>query len=385
METVGLINYIMSIAFAACYLYQFIYILIPLFKKGKAPQTAVALHKYGVLITARNEEAVIRGLIGSIREQTYPRELVTVFVAADNCTDRTAAAAREAGAVVYERFSTDRIGKGYALDFLLSRIASDYPPDAFDGFFVFDADNLLDENYISEMNKTFSEGHRIITSYRNSKNYDANWISAGYSLWFLRESQFLNNPRMLTGTSCAVSGTGFLVHRDVIRKNGGWKFFLLTEDIEFSIHSVLNGERIAFCKTAVLYDEQPTSFRQSWNQRLRWAKGFLQVFGKYGARLVKSIVSRRSFASYDMTMTIMPAMLLTLCGVLSTFVAVFVGVALGADVSQAVRSLVLTAVNAYLLLFAIGLITCISEWKMIHCRAASKIRYLFSFPLFLFT
>jgi glycosyltransferase involved in cell wall biosynthesis len=224
METVGLINYIMSIAFAACYLYQFIYILIPLFKKGKAPQTAVALHKYGVLITARNEEAVIRGLIGSIREQTYPRELVTVFVAADNCTDRTAAAAREAGAVVYERFSTDRIGKGYALDFLLSRIASDYPPDAFDGFFVFDADNLLDENYISEMNKTFSEGHRIITSYRNSKNYDANWISAGYSLWFLRESQFLNNPRMLTGTSCAVSGTGFLVHRDVIRKNGAGNF-----------------------------------------------------------------------------------------------------------------------------------------------------------------
>jgi cellulose synthase/poly-beta-1,6-N-acetylglucosamine synthase-like glycosyltransferase len=139
------------------------------------------------------------------------------------------------------------------------------------------------------------------------------------------------------------------------------------------------------CKTAVLYDEQPTSFRQSWNQRLRWAKGFLQVVGKYGARRVKSIVSRRSFASYDMTMTIMPAMLLTLCGVLSTFVAVFVGVALGADVSQAVRSLVLTAVNAYLLLFAIGLITCISEWKMIHCRAASKIRYLFSFPLFLFT
>ena len=57
--------------------------------------------------------------------------------------------------------------------------------------FVFDADNLLDENFISEMNKTFSQGYKIITSYRNSKNYDANWISAGYSLWFLRESQFL--------------------------------------------------------------------------------------------------------------------------------------------------------------------------------------------------
>ena len=38
------------------------------------------------------------------------------------------------------------------------------------------------------MNRTFSEGYEIITSYRNSKNYGDNWITAGYALWFLRES-----------------------------------------------------------------------------------------------------------------------------------------------------------------------------------------------------
>ncbi|NLE27736.1 MAG: glycosyltransferase, partial [Clostridiaceae bacterium] len=195
METVGLINYILSITFTVFYLYQFIYILAPIIKRSKPEPAAAIMHRYGVLISARNEETVIAQLIENIREQNYPSDLVTVFVVADNCSDNTAKVARDAGAVVYERLNEQQVGKGYALDFLLARINEDYPRDAFDGFFIFDADNLLDENFISEMNKTFSQGYKIITSYRNSKNYDASWISAGYSLWFLRESQFLNYSR----------------------------------------------------------------------------------------------------------------------------------------------------------------------------------------------
>ena len=382
MESVGLINYILSIAFTLCYLYQFIYILVPFFKKNKQPAAVTVLHRFGVLISARNEESVIANLVHNINEQNYPQGLVTVFVIADNCSDGTAMAARGAGAVVYERFDTKDVGKGFALDFLLTRISEDYKKDDFDGFFVFDADNLLDENYIAEMNKTFSQGHRIITSYRNSKNYDNNWISAGYSLWFMRESKYLNHSRMLLGTSCAVSGTGFLMHRDVVEQNGGWKFHLLTEDIEFSVHSIINGECIAFCKNAVLYDEQPTDFRQSWRQRMRWAKGFLQVFQKYGAPLVKSVLTRRSFSSFDMLMIIMPAIYLTMLGVLCNVIALTAGALLGYDVSSVIHSLLWAGVDGYLVLFAIGLVTVATEWKQIHCRPLMKIVYLFSFPLF---
>jgi cellulose synthase/poly-beta-1,6-N-acetylglucosamine synthase-like glycosyltransferase len=382
METVGLINYIISIAFTLCYLYQFFYFLVPLIKKNKPQAPAAVMHRFGILISARNEESVIANLINNISDQNYPQELVTVFVVADNCSDGTARTARDAGAVVYERFNKKEVGKGFALDYLLTQISRDYERDAFDGFFVFDADNLLDENYIAEMNKTFSQGHRIITSYRNSKNYDNNWISAGYSLWFMRESKFLNHSRMLLGTSCAVSGTGFLMHRDIIEKNDGWKFHLLTEDIEFSVHSILSGERIAYCKTAVLYDEQPTDFRQSWRQRLRWAKGFLQVFQKYGASLVKSVFTQRSFSCFDILMIIMPAIYVTMIGVLCNVVALAVGAMLGDDVSSILSSLFWASINGYLILFVIGLVTLVAEWKQIHCRPFIKIMYLFSFPLF---
>ena len=386
MEKIELINQIIAIVFSICYFYQIIYILLPFIMKERASKNTVKLHRYAVLISARNEETVITQLIDSIRDQTYPEDLVTVFVVADNCTDHTADIARKLGAVVYERFNLLNIGKGFALDFLLEKIRADYPRDVFDGFFVFDADNLLDENFISEMNKTFSDGHKIITSYRNSKNYAKNWISAGYSLWFLRESRYLNYPRMLIGSSCAVSGTGFLVSSEIIDQNGGWKFFTLTEDIEFSVHSVINGRRIAYCQNAVLYDEQPVTFRQAWNQRLRWAKGFLQVFRKHGGGLVGTLVKRRSWACFDLLMTIMPAIFLTVFCVGVNLIAMLATLPEGGgNPVVVVKSLLITVFNAYLLLFAIGGITVATQWKMIHCKPMFKILYLFTFPLFMFT
>ena len=296
LQFINTFNLAIFILFTLLYSYQIVYAIIALFgedKKQSEQRAVKKLHKYAVVISARNEGRVIGELIRSIKNQKYPSELLDIFVVADNCTDDTAEVSRKAGAIVYERFNHRQVGKGYALDFIFKIILSSHQDKGYEGFFVFDADNLLDENYVYEMNKVFDSGYRVITSYRNSKNYDSNWISAGYSLWFLRESKYLNNPRMMLHTSCAISGTGFLLRRDIVEANDGWKHHLLTEDIEFSIDSVIHGETIGYCGNAKLYDEQPVSFAQSWNQRLRWSKGFYQVFGKYGKELFLSIFKRK--------------------------------------------------------------------------------------------
>ena len=222
MDTLRMTNYIIAVVFFVCYAYQFLYIPVPwLLAKRKAAKTAAleaTPHNYAVLICARNESAVIADLIGSLRSQTYDQSLLHIFVLADNCTDDTSAIARSAGATVYERFNNVQVGKGYALQTLLGHLEQDYPA-GFDGYIVFDADNILDPGYIAAMNRTFSQGYDIVTSYRNSKNYGDNWISAGYALWFLRESRYLNHARSLLGTSCAVSGTGFLFSRAVLEED----------------------------------------------------------------------------------------------------------------------------------------------------------------------
>ena len=382
MAALKLINYIIALIFFICYSYQFFYVPVGLFRRPER-RGEYRLHDYAVLICACNEEAVIGDLIASLRRQTYPQAKLHVFIMADNCTDKTAAAARHAGAAVYERFDRTRVGKGYALSALMEHLRRDYPA-GFDGYFVFDADNLLAPDYIEEMNRTFSEGHDIVTSYRNSKNYGDNWISAGYALWFLRESRYLNGARHALGASCAVSGTGFMFSRAVAEDMGSWRYHTLTEDIEFTVHQIVSGRKIAYCASAELFDEQPTGFVQSWHQRMRWSKGYLQVFRKYGSKLLRGIL-RGSFSCYDMSMAIMPAFVLSTVSIAVNLTLGVVGSVRGEDISVLFRSIAQTLGNMSLTLFVLGAITTATEWRHIHTTAAKKIFYAFTFPLFMST
>ena len=388
---VDVFNFSVFLAFTICYTYQLYYAFVSLTRKPPK-HVAKRNHRFAVMISARNESAVIGDLIHSIKVQNYPQELIDVFVIADNCTDNTAEVARDAGAIVFKRFNDKEVGKGYALDYGFKCVKERYADRGYEAYFVFDADNVLDVNYFREMNATFDAGAKASTSYRNSKNYGSNWISAGYAVWFLREAKFLSQARLTLNTSCAISGTGFFIAADIIEKAGGWKWHLLTEDIEFSAASILDGVRISYCPTAILYDEQPITFRDSWNQRFRWAKGFYQVFAHYGGRLAKGIFTNprgSRFACYDMLMTIAPGMLLTVVSVLfNTIILVlcsFGFMSTGQAVASSVSSIMFCLMNYVVFMFMFGVLTTFVEWDSIHSTTGKKVLYMFTFPLFMLT
>ena len=391
LSFVDIFNFCVFLAFTCCYTYQLFYVFVVLTKKAPVVKAAKN-HRFAVLIAARNESAVISDLISSIKVQNYPEELIDIYVIADNCTDDTAAIARNAGATVFTRFNTEQVGKGYALDYGLKSIWSEFPDKGYEAYFVFDADNVLDVNYFREMNATFDSGAKASTSYRNSKNFDSNWISAGYGIWFLREAKFLNQARLTLNTSSAVSGTGFFISADILEEAGGWKWHLLTEDIEFSASSITDGIRISYCPTAVLYDEQPTTFRDSWNQRFRWAKGFYQVFWHYAAGLVKGIFTNErghKFACYDMLMTISPGMLLSIISIIFNAVIVvlsFTGVmSTGIAIASSLSSIFFCLFNYFMFMLAFGILTTFVEWDSIRAKTSRKIIYMITFPLFMLT
>ena len=388
MNIIDILNYVnigIVAFFMICYTYQFFYIFVAFVKKPKKYESD-KMHRFAVMIAARNEAGVVGNLIDSIKAQNYPSDLVDVYVVADNCTDNTVEVVKNAGAIVYERNNQKKIGKGFAMKFLFGKVMALRGEDYYDGYFIFDADNLLDADFIAEMNKAFAT-NQVLTCYRNSKNYGTNWISAGYALWFLREAKYLNNPRSILGTSCAVSGTGFLIHKDIIKRNGGWNHFLLTEDIEFTIDTIIHEEKIGYCHRAVLYDEQPITFKQSWTQRLRWAKGYLQVFKYYGKELVKGVFTTKNwFSFFDMTMNIAPAVIVSALGIIINLALIILSLFSGNfSIWVLINGLLSLASNAYSMMFFIGLVTTVTEWKKIRCSNFKKILYVFTFPLFMLT
>ena len=391
LQWVELFNLFIAVFFFTVYFYQLFYLAVGFVRrKRKDRRPPARQHRFAAIVAARNEAGVIGELIQSLRAQHYPEELLDIYVVADNCTDDTARVARQAGAAVYERHDQTRKGKGYALDYLFHRLAEEGRED-YEGYFVFDADNLVDPAFTAEMNRVFDTGkYGAITCYRNSKNFGSNWISAGYSIWFLREARFLNFPRMLLGSNCHVSGTGFLISADVIRQNGGWPYHLLTEDIEFSVSCSLKGVRIGYCDGAMVYDEQPTTFQQSWDQRLRWSRGFYQVDAKYAPALLRESLRGgvHGISCCDMLFNLIPGLLgaaavFLLGGLLAMHCLLHPAAGLTASLLLDIAKYV--AAGYYALMFLCGLTTVLTEWRRIPASRWKKVCYLPLFPVFMLT
>lgn len=363
--------------------YQALYFVVGFLAKPVTYPDAPEDKHYAVLISSRNEQAVIGNLVKSLKNQTYPSRLVDIWVVADNCTDQTAQVCRDLGCHVLERFNKEQVGKGYALKYMLNHIRGEGLDQVYDAYFIFDADNIVDKNYVSEMNKAFNQGFDAVTSYRNSTNTSENWVSAGSALWFIFQSRLLNSGRSVLGNNGWIGGTGFMFSRKVMERNAGWKFHLITEDVEFTMDCILNGDHIGYCHTAVFYDEQPVSFKQSWDQRVRWSKGFLQVFRYYGLSLIRWTVRERDLSAVDFSLTICPFMIISLIryGLSAVYSAL-------GYVSWQSQVASLSAYGLTLLMTIVGFIllaafVCILERKRIQASNKELVAYCLSFPFFM--
>ena len=251
-------------------------------KKPKLYPRSVPSARFAVLVPARNEEAVIGGLVESLMGQDYPRELFDIIVLPNNCTDHTALAAKKAGAMVLECAVPTR-SKGEVLDYALGRILR--WEKRYDAICVFDADNLVHPKFLARMNDAWQAGARVAQGYRDSKNPTDTPISGCYSIYYWMINIFYSQARANLGLGAIINGSGFMVSMKLLRERGGWKTATITEDIEFSALCAAWGQRIWWVPEAVTFDEQPLTFAQSWKQRKRWSTGMIQCMERYAALL----------------------------------------------------------------------------------------------------
>lgn len=277
-------------------LYYFILSMFGLFRKPEkkilTPEKSFAL-----VVSAYNEEAVIGQLVENLLKLDYPKELYDVFVVADNCTDKTALIAKEAGAIVHQRFNNEKRGKGYALEWLFYRIFK--MDKKYDAVIIFDADNLVNQSFLTEMNSKLCQGHKIIQCYLDSKNPFDTWVTNAFSITFWLANRMLQLARYNTGhLSNILGGTGMCIDSSVLKKIG-WGATSLTEDLEFTMKALTYGIKTTWAHDAVVYDEKPLTFIQSWNQRKRWAIGQIDCAGRYLIPLLIKSIKERKIMYFD--------------------------------------------------------------------------------------
>ncbi len=358
------------------WLYQFIVSICSLVKLKDKPLIENKMNRFMAIIPAHNEESVIKNLIDSLKNQTYPRELLDIYVIADNCTDKTAEIAKEAGAIVLERTDEVNKTKGHALKwFLNKKIEEDAPYDA---FCVFDADNIVDEDFIKNMNKKLCQGEDVVQGYRDIKNPTDSWISAGYAIFYWTMNRFYHLARYNLGLSPLINGTGFMVKFDVIKPTG-WDTKTLTEDIEFSLKRIIAGKKLGWATDAIVYDEQPVGFKQSWSQRSRWTVGHIQCIENYTKDLAIATKDKKSLMNFDGFLYIVgsiPMFILTLILLAINFIMFFAN---GIDLTDLVINILRYLIPTFLLPIATAILIMLLDKKPIR----PMLKGLLCYPLFL--
>lgn len=277
-------DYIILAVFLLIFIFSYIYIFSikdkrKLNKRNNLPSIAV-------IIPARNESKVIEKLLKSIVNSSVKINSKDVYVVVEDKTDKTVKIVDNYNMTIVFREDLNKNRKGYALNDAFNFIKKNNRE--YDMYFVFDADNYIDKDYFKNMIETYQNGYDIGVGYRNTINGDKSLVAAASSLTFSMINTLDNERRIKNNLNVIISGTGFYMTKEVIKKTGGYPFNTLTEDYELSIYSIINNIPSYYNDKAIFYDEQPLGMSVSIKQRTRWVKGYFDVRRKYRKELKKS-------------------------------------------------------------------------------------------------
>lgn len=241
--------------------------------------------RYCILIPARYESKVINNLLLSITKQTTKINPKDIYIIVESIKDKTVDIAKQYNMNIILRENLSLKRKGYALNDAVTYILK--KQIHYDAYFIFDADNILDKDFIKNMEKSINEGYDIGIGYRNTKNSNT-LVSASSALTFSMINTMLNERKNKYHNNLTISGTGYYIKGSIIEEWNSFPFHSLTEDYELTLYAILHNLTTTYNKKAIFYDEQPDNFNISLKQRTRWVKGYFEARKKYINKISKS-------------------------------------------------------------------------------------------------
>lgn len=343
-------------------------------KKLESPRIAI-------LVPARDESAVIGDLLRSLRGQNLENSVIDIYVIVENKFDPTVQIAERFGAEIVYRQDLSKQRKGYALDDAVKEIL--HQGEHYDLYFIFDADNIVDANYLAGMLKVYRQGYEIATGYRNTKNGNRNAIAAASSLTFSMINAISNRQKIKHGANVIFSGTGCYVDGRLVEKWGGWPFHALTEDYEMSLYATLHGLSTFYNEKAIFYDEQPTKYRETVDQRIRWIRGYFESRRDFLDQLKEHQKAAQNYGSIVRERIGVTPLILVLAGLVCVYVGSVIQLIIIGQFWQILYLTLGLFGLAYIILWLVTLhILCHEKLEL---SKKMRVRVLFFNPLYLLT
>ncbi|MDE5867522.1 MAG: glycosyltransferase family 2 protein [Anaeroplasmataceae bacterium] len=273
----SIINYVVLGIIGIPLLVQVLFVLFAWVKKKTYPRSSKK-GKIAYIIPAHDEEDVIYKTVKDILDnQIYPKELFDVFVIADNCTDETYKLAVAAGAKVLMHNDSNPAHHmalyplKYGIDYILNL---EHP---YDMIIHLDADNHINKEFSSLMNDAYQSGVDFARPYEGALNATQNFFTKACTLFYTFDSRYGSRVRERLNLAAHINGSGAMMSVKMLKVCGGYDSTTISDDTEFNFNRMLEGYKGHYVEDAVVYEDMPSSFKDTLNRNKRIFNGGMKL------------------------------------------------------------------------------------------------------------
>lgn len=294
------------------------YLLVALhFRRTHYHEAAPYFPRTAILIPAWNEAAVIGASIDRLVQLEYPPDALRIYVVDDASTDDTpdvirAKAAEYPGQVVHLRRDKGGEGKARTLNHGLRIILSD---DWMQALLIMDADVIYEPASLRSMTRHLADPRvGAVTAYIKEGSRPGNYLTRFIGFEYITAQAAARRSQNVLGAVACLAGGAQLHSRANLTAIGGQiDTSSLAEDTFTTFSTQLTGHRVVFEPHAVVWAEEPGSIVGLWRQRLRWARGNVQVTKQFGRLWCRPSPAHRlgsfSFALFWFCLFLLPVLM----------------------------------------------------------------------------
>ena len=308
-EVLYIFEYICWILASIAVAYPLIYSLASLGTRKSYYPTANKQHKFAILFPAYKEDRVILPVVESFLQQHYPQELYKVIVISDHMQETTNERLAQLP-ITLLKANYENSSKAKALNFAMDHFGR----DEFDAVVILDADNIVDTNFLLEINKVFDAGVQAIQAHRTAKNRNTD-IAVLDGLSEEVNNSIFRRGHVRLGISSALIGSGMIFNYQWFHDNV--KHLVTTgEDKELEVVLLKQRIFIEFLDEVYVYDEKTQGEKGFYNQRRRWLATQFAQWGRVFKDLPQAILSGNIDYSDKLIQWMLPPRLILFGGII---------------------------------------------------------------------
>ena len=316
---VNVLEIVVVAYFGFASIYVFIFSFAGLFKQARRRNIIQKQRKFAVLIPGYKEDNVIVEVARRALEQSYPEELFDVVVIADSFQELTLQKLRKLPIELVE-VSFEKSTKSKALNKAMEVIGDNYHVAL-----VLDADNIMEYDFIEQINEAFNKGYKVVQGHRIAKNTNTSFAILDAISEEVNNHIFRKGHRVL-GLSSALIGSGMAFDYHFFKTTMGKVNAVGGFDKELELKLLRDRNTIEYLHNALILDEKVQKTEVFANQRKRWLSAQFVYFRRFVGEGIKELVTKGNIDFADKVYQMISPPRILLLGLVCCLTLVYAGI-----------------------------------------------------------